>query len=59
MTLHPAEIGKRVAPGAQAVVVVDGAGWHTAKRLRVPAMATWMEGVLRAPAQAGSARHEV
>jgi DDE superfamily endonuclease len=37
MALHLAEIGKRVAPGAHAVVVADGAGWHVAKRLRVPA----------------------
>lgn len=28
MTLHLAEIGRRVAPGAHAVVVLDGAGWH-------------------------------
>jgi transposase len=28
MTLHMAEIGRAVAPGAHAVVVLDGAGWH-------------------------------
>lgn len=28
MNLHLAEIGNRVAPGAHAVVVLDGAGWH-------------------------------
>lgn len=28
MTLHLAEIGRQVAPGAHAVVVLDGAGWH-------------------------------
>ena len=28
MKLHLAEISRRVASGAHAVVVVDGAGWH-------------------------------
>lgn len=28
MTLHLAEISQAVAPGAHAVVVVDGASWH-------------------------------
>ena len=28
MTLHPAEIGRAAAPGAHAVVLLDGAGWH-------------------------------
>ncbi len=28
MTLHLAEISKAVAPGAHAVVIIDGAGWH-------------------------------
>ncbi len=28
MTLHMAEIGRAVAPGAHAVVLLDGAGWH-------------------------------
>jgi len=37
MTLHLAEIGSQVAPGAHAVVVLDGAGWHRpAGRLRLP-----------------------
>lgn len=37
MTLHLAEISRRVAPGAHAVLVCDGAGWHkTGGRLRVP-----------------------
>jgi transposase len=37
MNLHLAEIGRNVAPGAHAVVVLDGAGWHqTGGRLRVP-----------------------
>ena len=28
MTLHLAEISQAVAPGAHAVVLMDGAGWH-------------------------------
>lgn len=28
MTLHLAAIGEAVTPGAHAVVIVDGAGWH-------------------------------
>jgi transposase len=37
MGLHLAEIGRRVAPGAHAVVVLDGAGWHQqGGRLVVP-----------------------
>jgi len=37
MTLHLAEISSQVAPGAHAVVVLDGAGWHRpAGRLRLP-----------------------
>ena len=34
--LHLAEIGRHVAPGAHAVVVFDGAGWHAAGGLAVP-----------------------
>jgi transposase len=37
MTLHLAEISTQVAPGAHALLVLDGAGWHqTGGRLRVP-----------------------
>ena len=37
MSLHLAEIGKHVTPGAHAVVVLDGAGWHaTGRRPQVP-----------------------
>ncbi len=36
MNLHLAEIARNVAPGAHAVLVLDGAGWHGAKALRVP-----------------------
>src|SRR5690349_19584276 len=34
--LHLAEIGRHVAPGAHAVVVLDGAGWHGGGDLVVP-----------------------
>jgi len=37
MTPHLAEISRRVAPGAHAVVTLDGAGWHrSGGKLRVP-----------------------
>lgn len=37
MTLHLAEISAHVAPGAHAVVVLDGAGWHQLGiKLQVP-----------------------
>lgn len=36
MGLHLAEIAKVVTPGSHALLIVDGAGWHTAKALRVP-----------------------
>jgi hypothetical protein len=36
MNLHLAEIGRAVAPGAHAVLVLDGAGWHTSPALAVP-----------------------
>jgi transposase len=36
MNLHLKEISKNVAPDAHAVVIIDGAGWHVAKRLHVP-----------------------
>lgn len=41
MNLHLAEIARQVAPGAHAVLVLDGAGWHkTGGLLRVPANIT-------------------
>lgn len=37
MTLHLDEVGRAVVPGAHAVVVLDGAGWHKlGGKLRVP-----------------------
>ena len=36
MTLQLAGIARTVAPGAHAVLVLDGAGWHGGKDLAVP-----------------------
>jgi transposase len=37
MNLHLAEISSQVAPGAHAVLTLDGAGWHqTGGKLQVP-----------------------
>jgi transposase len=41
MNLHLAEISSQVAPGAHAIVIMDGAGWHqTGGELRLPANIT-------------------
>ena len=39
MTLHLAEIAQAVAPGAHAVLLLDQAGWHVSRKLKVPAKA--------------------
>jgi DDE superfamily endonuclease len=36
MNAHLAEIARAVAPGAHAVLVVDGAGWHIGGKLKIP-----------------------
>ena len=36
MTLHLAEIGRNVAPGAHALVVMDGAGYHHRAAVTIP-----------------------
>jgi transposase len=36
MSLHLSEIGKEVAPGAHAILVLDGAGYHGTARTRRP-----------------------
>lgn len=36
MNLHLREISRNVAPGAHAVIIIDGAGWHTAGDVTVP-----------------------
>jgi hypothetical protein len=40
MSLHLQEISRHVAPGAHAVLVLDGAGWHGAAALAIPANLT-------------------
>ena len=40
MQLMLDELGRAVAPGAHAVVIMDRAGWHCAKDLIVPANIT-------------------
>ena len=37
MQLHLDVIAGKVSPGAHAIVILDQAGWHGAKDLRVPA----------------------
>ena len=36
MSLHLQEISRHVTPGAHAVLVLDGAGWHGAAALTIP-----------------------
>ena len=36
MNTHLTEIGRNVSPGALAVLIVDGAGWHASPRLKIP-----------------------
>jgi len=40
MNLHLQEIGKAVAPGKHAVLLLDQAGWHMSAKLAVPANVT-------------------
>ena len=40
MNLHLQEIARTVSPGAHAVLVLDGAGWHTSPKLKLPANIT-------------------
>lgn len=42
MNAHLAEISKHVAPGAHALLILDGAGWHSSGGLVVPANITLM-----------------
>ena len=36
MQLHLNEIESKVSPGAHAIVILDQAGWHGAKQLKIP-----------------------
>jgi hypothetical protein len=49
MTLHLEEISRAVAPDAHAVVVLDQAGWHGARHLRLPDNITLMPLPAHAP----------
>jgi hypothetical protein len=42
MNAHLAEISRTVAPNAHAMLVLDGAGWHSANALVVPSNITLM-----------------
>jgi len=43
MNGHLAEIALNVAPGAHAVVLIDGAGWHTSKMIATPTNITLLK----------------
>jgi transposase len=47
--LHLKEIARRVAPGAHGVVILDQAGWHTTKKLKLPDNLTLMPLPPRSP----------
>ena len=49
MALHLAEIAQAVAPRAHAVVLLDRAGWHLSKRLKIPANITLVPLPAKAP----------
>jgi len=49
MNAHLVEIAKTVAPGAHAVLVMDGAGWHGSSALRTPDNITIVTLPLYAP----------
>ena len=49
MSLHLAEIAQAVTPGAHAVVLLDQAGWHLSKRLKIPANITLVPLPSKAP----------
>jgi hypothetical protein len=40
MQMHIDEIGRAVRPGAHALVLIDKAGWHTTKKLKLPSNLT-------------------
>jgi transposase len=49
MNLHLAEISAAVDPGAHAVLILDQAGWHTTKKLRLPDNITILPLPAKAP----------
>ncbi len=49
MTLPLAEISQAVAPGAHAVLLLDQAGWHVSRNLKVPPNITLVPLPAKAP----------
>lgn len=49
MNAHLEEISRHVAPGKQALLILDQAGWHTSRNLKVPANITFLPLPPRAP----------
>ena len=49
MTLHLVEISQAVAPGAHAVLLLDQAGWHVSRKLKVPPNITLVPLPAKAP----------
>jgi DDE superfamily endonuclease len=49
MQAHLDETGRRVAPGAHALVLLDKAGWHTTRKLSPPANLTLLHLPPRSP----------
>ena len=49
MQLHLDEIANKVTPGAHAIVLLDQAGWHGTKMLKIPCNISLMPLPARAP----------
>jgi hypothetical protein len=49
MQLHLDEIAAKVAPGAHAILILDQAGWHGAKELKIPINISLLPLLPRAP----------
>jgi len=49
MTLHLAEIAQAVTPGSHAVLLLDQAGWHVSRKLKVPPNITLLPLPAKAP----------
>lgn len=49
MQVHLDEIARAIAPGAQAIVLLDQAGWHTTPNLRMPGNITLLSLPPRSP----------
>lgn len=49
MQVHLDEIARAIAPGAQAIVLLDQAGWHTTPNLRMPGNITLLSRPPRSP----------